>query len=354
MSLFRIARSKNEILAHEWMSLRMLWNATKEESKISEERKNLNENTLCEDEVKRIDALFPEVAIWQSGAQEWHDLNTATQEVGRRLLRSQLKTEFPILLALAQQRKLANYDVHAQNATLFSESSADALSQMRAAYLALLDDLQRWFINTRFNRSLRREVAERLLSIGVWVAVIAIAPFIVFFYMFYNNSQMNKAAVGVANGYQLFSSNPVFGLAMVAAFGLLGAYFSRVVMFQGQIATLGFDDVMTSYQALLLYVRLLVGMIGAIVFYFLLRSEIIAGSAFPDLSKLGIGEQVVWKVTAANGVAPVADGTPDPSGLTILMPTIDLAKLLVWSFLAGFSERLVSDTLTQTSAQTNR
>jgi hypothetical protein len=35
----------------------------------------------------------------------------------------------------------------------------------------------------------------------------------------------------------------------------------------------------------------------------------------------------------------------DPSGLSILAPTEDLAKLLVWSFLAGFSERLIPDTL---------
>jgi hypothetical protein len=326
----------------------MLWNAAKEEPRSS------GENTLTENEVNRVDALFPETIVWQSGAQEWHDLNAATQEVACHLSKHQLRTEFAILLALAKERKLSNYEVHAQNAPLFAADSKAELSSMRSAYMALLDDLQRWFINTRFNRNLRHQAAGTLLFVGIMVSLITIAPFIIFFYLFYNGYQADGAVVSAAKEYQLFSGNPVFGLVMVAAFGLLGAYFSRIIMFQGQIVTLGFDDVMISYQARLLYVRLLLGMIAAFVFYFLLRSQIIAGSAFPDLSKLGIGEQIVWKTTTAGGIVPVADQVPEPSGLTILMPTIDLAKLLVWSFLAGFSQTLVPDTLTQTSTQTNR
>lgn len=347
MFIFGNPRRRNEILAHEWVSLRMLWNAAKEESKSS------GESAVSEDEVNRVGALFPDEIVWQSGAREWHDLNVAAQEVGRHLSTAQLRTEFALLLALAEQRKLSNYDVHTQNAPLFAANSEAELSQMRSAYMALLDDLQRWFINTRFKRHLRHQAAGTLLFVGVVVSLITIAPFIAFFYLFYNDYEVDGAIVSAAKGYQLFSSNPVFGLVMVAAFGLLGAYFSRIIMFQGQIATLEFDDVMISYQARLLYVRLLLGMLGAFVFYFLLRSEIIAGSAFPDLSKLGIGEQIVWKTTAAGGIVAVADRVPDPSGLTILMPTKELAKLLVWSFLAGFSQTLVSDTLTQRSTQTD-
>ena len=44
-------------------------------------------------------------------------------------------------------------------------------------------------------------------------------------------------------------------------------------------------------------------------------------------------------------------GKPLLSGLSVLAPTADMAKLLVWSFIAGFSERLVPDTIDRTEAR---
>jgi hypothetical protein len=98
-------------------------------------------------------------------------------------------------------------------------------------------------------------------------------------------------------------------------------------------------------------VRMMYGMIGAIIFYFMLRANLVAGSIFPDLSKIGIGEQIVWKLTDQGLASVQANGTYVPAGLTILAPTLDLAKLLVWSFIAGFSERLVPDSLAQTESR---
>ena len=100
---------------------------------------------------------------------------------------------------------------------------------------------------------------------------------------------------------------------------------------------------MNGYQSRMLYVRLLYGMSGEIIFYFLLRSGLLGGSAFPDLSQVSVGEHIVWKFTPTGAGQNLEAGKLDPSGLTILMPTPDFAKLVVWSFLAGFSERLVPE-----------
>lgn len=333
---------KNEVLAHEWLSLKTIWEAT---------RPNVTDPAS----VAAIDSLFPKSLVWKSGAEEWHELNAAEQAIGLMLFEPQLTTEFLILIELGRARRLTNLAAHENNAKLFDtpDESDAAMRRKRAAYIALLDDLQRWFINQRFSRRLRSETASRLFFFGVCVMGISILPFLLYFLIFSLKFDGSSMVPGdVAKGYKLFSSNPLFGLGMVSAFGILGAYFSRVMRFQMNVRTFGFEDVMTEYQPRMLYVRLLYGMIGAFVFYFLLRSGIIGGSAFPDLTNISVGEQIVWQASET-GISPSSTHSKlmDPSGLTILGPTVDLAKLLVWSFLAGFSERLVPDTLDRTEAR---
>lgn len=141
---------------------------------------------------------------------------------------------------------------------------------------------------------------------------------------------------------------------MVTTFGILGAYFSRAIAFQQSLGELTFDTVQQFYLGRVLRMRLLYGMIGAVVFYFIMRGGLIGGTLFPDLQKIGIGEHAVWRIGADGSVRSGPSGSLQPAGLTILEPTLDMAKLLVWSFIAGFSERLVPDTLARTEAQATK
>ena len=328
---------KNEIIAHEWTTLETLWEGCK--------------GNVAEPERKRIQELFPvEADRWRSGAEQWGKLNQAEQLVGMHLSGHQLAIEYDTLLALARSRGLSSIATHEANKKLFDGATDEAKPEQRAAYLALLHDLQSSFIETRFNRRLRRETAQRLFCFGLGVLGLAIAPLVVFWLV-------HKADIlapgGVASAHQLFSSAPVFGLATVMGFGVLGAYFSRLMAFQTKLATLSFEEVMNLYQTRVLLVRLVVGLIGALIFYYVLRAGLVAGTAFPDLSRISVGEQLVWKL-GSDGIAASQNGKLVPSGLTILAPTTELAKLIVWSFLAGFSERLISDTLERTEAQSKK
>jgi hypothetical protein len=108
-------------------------------------------------------------------------------------------------------------------------------------------------------------------------------------------------------------------LAGVIALGVLGGFvsFSRRL----SESTDRGDPVIGSMQLMIFKTgapfSLLSGGIFSVVLYLILRSGYLSGELFPKF----------------------ADGSPMPS-----LP-IDWSKLLVWSFLAGFAERLVPDTL---------
>jgi hypothetical protein len=235
--------------------------------------------------------------------------------VGAYLKDAQLATEYRTLLGIARARKIPTLERHIEDAALFP-GNVENLDKRRGAYMTLLQTLQAGFIEGRFRRRLLQETALQMFWIGLVAMALALAPF-VFFAI--SDRDIFKVASGTA-GHLLFSHEPGPSLVIAAGFGLLGAYFSRLLSFQSKLTTLDFDDVMTLYKPRPLYVRLLYGAIGAIVFYLILRSELVGGTAFPNFKILSMG---------------------DKAGA----PTLELAKLLVWSFLAGFSERLLPDSL---------
>jgi hypothetical protein len=294
--------NKNEIIEHEWTTLKVLWDGCRD--------------GVCNPTVRaEIEALFPKAPKWSSEAEDWHALNLAEQRVGEHLTQTQLRVEYQTLLDIAKKRKIASLVARQEADTaLLSDKSVDGvtLGRQRAVYLSFLQILQAGFIEGRFRRRLGRETAMRLFYFGLIVSGLALLPPAIYL-----------AAFWWTRGGALL---PGFGLVTAATFGILGAYFSRVMSFQSKLSELSFDDVMNVYQWRMLLIRLLYGMIGAVIFYFVLLSGLVGGAAFPS------GDELVW-------------GAP-PDG--------NLAKLIVWSFLAGFSERLVPDTLERTEGRATK
>jgi hypothetical protein len=74
--------------------------------------------------------------------------------------------------------------------------------------------------------------------------------------------------------------------AVVFAVGVLGAFFSRVTTFQTNSAALRFEAITADFHKRVLYVRLLYGGIGAVVFYYILRSGLAHTHFLPDWAVL--------------------------------------------------------------------
>jgi hypothetical protein len=315
----------DEIIENEWTSLRSLWEGCRASVKDDEIR-------------QEIDALFKrEGREGLSEARDWHDLNLAEQRVGAHLLPAQLDAEYQCLLDIARERKEMFLTAYEERAKLFANPTPEVLDQQRAVYLSLLQRLQSSFIEKRFQRQLRRETAKRLFFVGSCILALAVLPLALFFgWLRYHGYPVDKD-----EHHWLFYLEPVIGLTAIIAFGALGAFFSRAMQFQQKLATLVFDDVMNLYQTRVLLLRFLFGSIGAIVFYFVLRGQLISGSLFPNLSQGSVNENYF------GGFFP-------PGGLTISAPLMELAKLLAWSFIAGFSERLVPDVLERAEAATEK
>lgn len=328
-----MARKTNEIFDEEWTALQNLWRRVKAAKPAG----------LAQEDIDRIDGLLAKPPPSSDRGAAWTLLNLGEKEVGAHLPAEMIGAEFGILLDLAKARKLpalATYEAEAQNLKTPPASEAERRRQI-SIYLALLHVLQSHFVETRFHRDLKKETATRLLGFGAGALVIAAVAPLLFVASYL--AHMDDHGWSPGAGRYLFSTEPGFGLMMVAAFGILGAYFSRATAFYSKLENFSFEDVINVYQLPVLSLRLLYGMVGAIVFYYLLCGQLIAGDIFPKLAELGVDEQAI-KVIGK-------DKKPNESGLWILAPTVDLAKLMVWSFLAGFSERLVPDALERTEAQ---
>jgi hypothetical protein len=208
----------------------------------------------------------------------------------------------------------------AREAYAKAESEADV--ERRAILAAVLDDLQ-WFYQQRIlKRRALWKSASRLLTLGIICLAVVTLPFLGFLF---------GKLTGSHRLVELMEKFPNYGLFTVMSFGLLGAFFSRLVSFQ-------FSNDMTveaaenRYGFKSLAIRCGVGVCGAVIVYYLLQTGFIGTNYKPDFKNLGYGIEKV--VTMLSG-----------DERSVLLPSKDWCLLVLWSFLAGFSERLVPDTL---------
>ncbi len=135
--------------------------------------------------------------------------------------------------------------------------------------------------------------------------------------------------VGIFDGFTVI----IFALAS----GFFGASFFMLIQLQTRMKESSLSDIREMWKWSFIFLRCLVGIGGALILYFIFQSDLLGGSIWPNLVKLNFDS--CCKV----------GGTSE-----LYVPNKDLSLLIVWSFLAGYSQTLVPSILVTTEARVNQ
>jgi hypothetical protein len=195
-------------------------------------------------------------------------------------------------------------------------SDAGTLQLKQMAYLELVNVLQEGDIRRRNDWHRFTAIAYNL----AWVGLVCLAVFIVLMLVMYHSLAL--AAPDSFWSWRIVVA--LITLIVVISAGGLGAFFSRILNYQLRGKDLTIDMIYQYFHQNVMFMRMVVGAMGALVFFGLLSSHLLSGDGLPDFDKLGFG----------------ADTTK--------FSAREFSKLLFWLFAAGFSERLVPSSVDRT------
>ncbi len=197
-------------------------------------------------------------------------------------------------------------------------------SMLRALLLRVMEALHWNAKKTYLARPIRIEATNRIVVGMLFSFFLLVFPYIVI------NIDIARPA-----------NNPwwsMFALYTALSAGLLGAFFSRLISIQGQWTNMTLDEVFLHREWPYTILRAGVGVCGALIVYFFLRSGIAEGALFPTFPEIKIELVKIQD-----------DG--DAMSMAFVMPSKSLALLTFWCFLAGFSEKFVPNILSSTERQ---
>ncbi|MEM1198079.1 MAG: hypothetical protein AAGI06_02110 [Pseudomonadota bacterium] len=259
----------------------------------------------------------------------WSDVYALERLIVPLMPELEITAFFQRRLARAKTLDLPALGAHEANwdAAKLEKDHDERLHAKQAAYFVLLDDLNWYHTVQRLDRSHRDQAAQRLWRVGLVVLALVALPWTVVgsLGMMASSTPAAKSLLDAALAHP-----PLFGFYTALSFGLLGAVFSRLASFQSNVATLTHADIGQTFKLRYLMVRFGFGMVGAGILYFLMAGGFLTGSLFPNLKTAKFVDSTVplWGTDWVTAV-----------------PNAEFAKLVVWSFLGGFSERFVSGTL---------
>jgi hypothetical protein len=293
--------------------------------------RNIDEGTLQTPHQRQIYATVGQMFVAQDQERpgspdfDWDEIYKMERLIALLLTGAQLQQEID-----ARLKELASE--HADCAELLRKDY-DALLKpegpaapddglLRGFLLRVLEGLH-WHAKKKYlARPIRKEATKIILLCVIISFSMLIGP-----YIFVNFQQPGETGKWWS----------LFALYTALTSGLLGAFFSRLIWVQRHWAEMTLDEVFLHRELSYTLLRAGVGMCGALIVYFFLRSGLMEGSLFPDFEKVSLE---LVNVSSDKTVT-----------MSFVMPSENLALLTVWCFLAGFSEALVPSILASTEGK---
>jgi hypothetical protein len=264
--------------------------------------------------------------------RRYSDANEAELRLTAQLPRAALEAKGAAFVTRALRLSVPDIDdMKAEFAAARADGTPAGTDAMREVLIEVLRATHTRYADRRSNRNARNAIAWRLALVAVCVVIL---PLVLVMGVYWG--WKGCIGLGQCNAAEVtfFAITGKWHLLALIYCGAVGAIFSRLIAFQSYDGELTYEDLHRSYKRRMILVRVFIGGIAAFVVYYLIASGIIGGDLFPK--------------TTNNSFGPLWSSHSVQFGQTFYtMPTPVFAKLVIWCFLAGFSERFIPDQLAQ-------
>ena len=264
----------------------------------------------------------------EAGAEAlgWDDAYKAERLIALLLSGPLLRQEIGVRLQELTDLRLPCGDALLREYDLLLKPASDAPAaddaMLRAFLLRVLETIQWSAKKKHLAQPIQKAATKQVLFCALVAFLFIVAPYLI---------------VGTMGPEGISKAWSLFALHSAVASGLLGACFSRLISVQRGWSDMTLDEVFLHREWSYTFLRAGVGVCGALIVYFFLRSEFMSGAVFPDFTQVSMR---YVQIDAEKSV-----------GMTFVMPSKDLALLTFWCFIAGFSEALVPGLLANSEQQ---
>ena len=194
--------------------------------------------------------------------------------------------------------------------------------KLRIDYGNLTNEIRKARLYEMHIEGTRRYLIKKVFIILLLLILIPVVIIILYLIYFQAKGKISQLKYTDATGLVLFCS--------AAIAGAIGSFVSVTLRIQGIRDNTQLAQNIYSFKYSLTTVQIapLTGMVFAILLSLIIYGGLVGGSMFPNIN-----------------IHPPKDGAViDPNSYTQVLNNIaEFSKLLVWSFIAGFSERLIPD-----------
>ena len=240
--------------------------------------------------VKSIEALLT-VKEWQNAYEierlfvDIYDEKTLDVEVDRRLVEA--NTNLAENVSSHYTKKVNK--IHEAEGTMTEQQKPSIVNEKRAILNRLINDLQWKYALKETSKKYSREVSKK----NGWAFIISTVFFVSMF-------TLGKL-------FDLVGNLDYLVIALGA--GLVGATFSMVVTSKSRLAASSFDELKALRRITYVITRSLIGLGAALILYFILQAGILTGSVFPNFTPPDLVEHKTNNVISEFIIFDIPDTT---------------------------------------------